>query len=143
MTHTPLGYRIENGKAVIDEAAAEHVRMLFASYLSGDSLDTASKKSSIQATHGGIGRMLQNIRYLGDDYYPALIESDTFVAVQGERLRRAKMLGRVYEPKDVETVIFPTHFRVKESTQSMEDPFRQAEYIYSLIETEVSENGCK
>lgn len=143
MTHTPLGYRIENGKAVIDEAAAEHVRMLFASYLSGDSLDTASKKSSIQATHGGIGRMLQNIRYLGDDYYPALIDPKMFAAAQEERLRRAKMLGRIYEPKEAEAFIFPTTFRINESTQTFEDPFRQAEYIYSLIELEVSDNGYK
>ena len=97
MVHTPHGYRIENGKAVIDETSAEQVRTLFASYLSGDSLDTASKKSGILSVHGSIGRILQNTRYLGDEYYPALIESDTFVAVQGERLRRSKMLGRVYE----------------------------------------------
>ena len=142
MAHTPHGYRIENGKAVIDETAAEQVRTLFASYLSGDSLDTASKKSGIQSSHGGIGRILQNTRYLGDEYYPALIESDTFTAVQEERLRRARMLGRVYEAKETKAVIFPTHFRMNESTQSLEDPFRQAEYIYSLIEMEVSENGC-
>lgn len=143
MAHTPHGYRIENGKAVIDETAAEQVRTLFASYLSGDSLDTASKKSSILSVHGSIGRILQNTQYLGDKYYPALIDSDTFAAVQEERLRRAKMLGRVYEAKEAKAVIFPIHFRIKESTHSMEDPFRQAEYIYSLIETEVSENGCK
>lgn len=143
MVHTPHGYRIENGKAVIDETAAEQVRTLFASYLSGDSLDMASKMSGILSVHGSIGKILQNTRYLGDEYYPALIESDTFVAVQGERLRRAKMLGRVYEPKDVEAVIFPTRFRMKEREQSLEDPFRQAEYIYSLIEMEVSEDGCK
>ena len=95
-----------------------------------------------QSSHGGIGRILQNTRYLGDEYYPALIESDTFTAVQEERLRRSKILGRVYEPKEAEAVIFPTHFRMNESTQSLEDPFRQAEYIYSLIEMEESENGC-
>jgi len=143
MTHTPHGYRIENGKAVIDETAAEQVRTLFASYLSGDSLDTASKKSGILSFHGGIGRMLQNIRYLGDNYYPALIEPEMFAAAQEERLRRAKMLGRVYEPKEAEAVIFPTAFRINERTQNIEDPFRQAEYIYTLIEMEVSENGCK
>lgn len=35
MGHTPFGYRIENGKAVIDEAAAAHVRDLYKNYLSG------------------------------------------------------------------------------------------------------------
>ena len=142
MAHSPHGYRIENGKAVIDETAAEQVRTLFASYLSGDSLDTASKKSGILSVCGSIGRILQNTRYLGDEYYPTLIESYTFAAVQEERLRRAKMLGRVYEPKAAEMVVFPTRFFMKEQEQSLEDSFRQAEYIYSLIETEVSEDGC-
>ena len=33
MGHTPYGYRIENGKAVIDEAAATQVRELYKNYL--------------------------------------------------------------------------------------------------------------
>ena len=39
MNHTLDGYRIEMGKTVIDETAAEQVKTLFASYFSGDSLD--------------------------------------------------------------------------------------------------------
>lgn len=35
MGHTPFGYRIEHGKAVIDEAAAAQVRDLYKNYLSG------------------------------------------------------------------------------------------------------------
>ena len=35
MGHTPFGYRIENGKAVIDEAAAAQVRDLCKNYLGG------------------------------------------------------------------------------------------------------------
>jgi hypothetical protein len=41
--HT-LGYRIENGIAMIDESAAERIKILFQSYLTGDSLTTAAKK---------------------------------------------------------------------------------------------------
>ena len=33
--HTPFGYRIENGRAVIDEEKAARVRQIFESYLSG------------------------------------------------------------------------------------------------------------
>ena len=33
MGHTPYGYRIENGKAVIDDAAAAQVRKLYKNYL--------------------------------------------------------------------------------------------------------------
>ena len=45
MSHIPYGYRIENGKAVIDEKAAEQVRTLFNAYLSGDSMHTAAGKA--------------------------------------------------------------------------------------------------
>lgn len=42
MGHTPYGYRIENGKAVIDEAAATQVRELYKNYLCGLSLTNAA-----------------------------------------------------------------------------------------------------
>ena len=38
MGHTPFGYRIENGTAVIDESAATKLRQLYENYLSGMSL---------------------------------------------------------------------------------------------------------
>lgn len=53
MGHTPYGYRIENGKAVIDEAAAAQVQALYKNYLSGLSLTNAAKEAglaSIQIT---------------------------------------------------------------------------------------------
>ena len=141
MCHTPYGYRITNGKAVIDEQAAERIKILFQSYLTGDSLATAAKKADINAFHAGISRMLQNKRYLGDEYYPALIDSDTFAAAESERIRRAKKLGRVREPKVKKEVVYPTSFRISEGTEQFDDPFQQAEYAYSLIETEVNVDG--
>jgi hypothetical protein len=38
MSHTPYGYKIENGIAVIDEEKADKIRFLYESYLSGLSL---------------------------------------------------------------------------------------------------------
>ncbi|MDD4496082.1 MAG: hypothetical protein PHV32_17360 [Eubacteriales bacterium] len=87
MGHTPYGYRIENGKAIIDEQAAEQIKTLFESYLTGDSLATAAKKAAIKSFHAGVGRMLQNKRYLGDEYYPVIIDPDTFAAAEAERNR--------------------------------------------------------
>lgn len=84
MSHTPFGYRIENGKAVIDKEAAEQIKTLFQSYLSGDSLATAAKKAGIKAFHSGIGRMLRNTRYLGDEFYPSIIDKDTFNTAEAE-----------------------------------------------------------
>lgn len=141
MSHTPYGYRIINGKALIDEQAAEQIKNLFQSYLTGDSLATAAKKAEIIAFHAGISRMLQNKRYLGDEYYPALIDSDTFAAAEVERIRRVEKLGRVREPKVKKEVVYPTAFRISGGTEQFDDPFQQAEYAYSLIETEVNVDG--
>ena len=143
MSHIPYGYRIENGKAVIDEKAAEQVRTLFDAYLSGDSMNTAAGKAGIKSFHAGIGRMLTNARYLGDGFYPAIIDADTFAAAEAERARRVKKLNRIQKPKEPEKAVFPTSFRMREGTEKFDDPFEQAEYAYSLIETEVKTDGSQ
>jgi hypothetical protein len=136
MGHTPFGYRIENGKAVINDESAEQVKTLFQSYLSGDSLDTAAKKAGIKTLHAGIGRILRNARYIGDEYYPAIIDADIFMAAEAERVKRVEKLGRIWEPKEEKEVVFPTAFRINERTQQFDDPFQQAECAYCLIEME-------
>lgn len=143
MNHTPYGYRIENGKAVIDTEAVEQIKTLYHAYLSGDYMDTAAKKASIGSSHGGIGRMLQNRHYLGDEYYLAIIDLDTFSAAEAERIKRASHLGRFREPKEKAGVLFPTSFHLNEGTEQYDDPFQQAEYSYSLSESEVNNNGTK
>lgn len=136
MSHTPYGYRIINGKAVVDKQAAKQIKTLFQSYLSGDSLATAAKKADIKTFHAGISRMLQNKRYLGDEYYPAIIDPDEYAAVQAERIRRAEKLGRIHESEKQKEVVYPSTFRFIEGTERFDDPFQQAEYSYSLIESE-------
>lgn len=144
MRHIPFGYRIENGKALIDEEAAEQIKVLFQSYLSGDSLETAAKKAGIKAFHSGIGRLLRNRRYLGDEYYPAIIDSDTFQGAEAERFMRAEQLGRTRKPEREKGVVYPTDFRIQKGTEKFHDPFAQAEYAYSLIEVmEVNISGSK
>ena len=51
MGHTPYGYRIENGAAVINDQEAECVRQIFENYISGMSLTEAAKAA------GHIGRL--------------------------------------------------------------------------------------
>lgn len=143
MGHTPFGYRIENGKAVIDNESAEQIKTLYQAYLSGDSLDTAAKKAGIKSFHASIGRMLRNTCYLGNEYYPAIIDPDTFAAAETERIKRATKLGRIREPKEKTEVVFPTVFRLNKEMQQFDDPFQQAEYAYSLIESEVREDGSQ
>ena len=137
MSHTPFGYTIVNGKAVVDALAADQVKALFQAYLSGDALATAAQKAGILTSHAAIGKMLRNVRYLGDDYYPAIIDPATFEAAETERIRRAEKLGRIFEPKEKNEVVYPIAFHIKEGAEHFDDPFQQAEYAYSRIESEV------
>ncbi len=103
----------------------EQIKTLFHSYLSGDSLATAAKKAGIKAFHAGIGRMLRITRYLGGDYYPAIIDLDTFKAAEAERIKRAEKLGRIRKlPNKEKEVIYPSAFRVKEGTRRIRGPIR-------------------
>ena len=139
--HIPYGYRIEDGKAVVDEIQAEQVRTFFKEYISGKALKVAAETVGLKIFHGSAGRMLRNTHYLGDDYYPAIIDQELFDKAEEERQSRANQLGRVRELKVKETPSAPLHFRMGKQIQQFENPFRQAEYVYSLIESEVEMNG--
>ena len=137
MGHTPFGYRIENGKAVINEAAASQVRNLYKNYLSGLSLTNAAKEAGLDLLHAGAKRMMQNRHYLGDDFYPAIIDPASFDAVSAELTKRSTKLGRngCYIAPIIKMP--PATFRLGNITENYENPVRQAEYLYSLIESEV------
>ena len=137
MGHTPFGYRIENGKAVIDAAAATQIRGLYKNYLSGLSLTNAAKEAGLNLLHSGAKRMMQNRHYLGDDFYPALIDQASFDAVSAELNKRSTQLGR--NDRYIAPIAKrpPTAFRLGDITENYENPIRQAEYLYSLIESEV------
>lgn len=90
MGHTPFGYRIENGIAVIDETASKQIQQLYKSYLQGLSLETAAKEAGIVTYHGTVRRILENKRYLGDSFYPAIIDAETYRAAQQERRAEPK-----------------------------------------------------
>ena len=137
MTHTPYGYRIEGGKAVIDETAAGQVKELFEGYNSGLALTVAAEKAGLKLYHASAKRMLQNERYVGDDYYPAIVDSDAFNKANNEIRRRALALGRIKEYKEPLPPIPQTRFKMGRQTKFFDDPFAQTEYMYSLIESEV------
>lgn len=133
--HTPYGYRIENGIAVICEEQAEQIRKIYTGYLGGLSLRNAAKEVGMSVTHSSVKRLLQNPHYLGDDFYPAIIDRETFDAFEVERQRREEALGRdKQEKKTMEAGPAPTSFWMRPATQTFSEPYQQAEYLYSLIE---------
>ena len=94
MAHTPYGYFIASGVALIDEEKAEHVKVLFQAYLSGASLQSIANNTGIPRKHVSLGRMIEDKRYIGDSFYPAIIDKEILVEAQDERKRRAEQLGR-------------------------------------------------
>lgn len=137
MGHTPYGYRIEDGKAIIDEEQAIKVREFFNAYISGLALRVAAEKVGLKICHRSAGMMLRNKCYLGDDYYPAIIDQETFDRAEKRRVEKARALGRVGELAEEQKPKYSMKFTIPKVEKKCTDPFKQAEYAYSLIEREV------
>lgn len=133
---TLFGYTIKNGKAYIDKEKAAKVQKLFDGYISGLALRAAALEAGIDTFHGSAGRMLQNKKYMGTDFYPTIISEETFVKAQSERENHAVKLGRVREVEEDLPIISPVKFRWKSNEIMFDNPFKQAEYAYSMIESE-------
>ena len=141
MAHTPYGYIIKNGIAVIDDRSANQVKELFHAYLSGLSLTDAAKRAGIKRCHSSIAKMLTCKRYLGDAFYPPIIDEDTFKQAEAEKIKRARMLGRIREQVEPKNSLVRMRFLAPSPETLYGDPFTQAEYAYSLIESEVIADG--
>ena len=89
-------------------------------------LAKAAAAAGIETYHGTAKRLMENRHYLGDDFYAAI------------RMERAGKLGRLNRKKELKAVVSPTGFRMVAAEHHYEDPRLQAEYLYSLIESEES-----
>lgn len=138
MAHTPFGYEIVNGKIEVHAKEAEQLKLLIASYLSGQSLANAARESGINRSHGGITRILTDERYLGNELFPRLISKEQFEQLKNERFKRAKKLGRLNRTKEEEPFISCFKFTIGEVENKYDNPIKQAEYVYSLIKEEVT-----
>lgn len=138
MGHTPYGYRIEDGIAVIDQEAARKLRRLYENYISGMSLKTAAAKAGIETYHSTAKRLMMTRHYLGDDFYPAIIDEEIFHKAQEELTKRASALCRINRDTHQKTLKTPTLFTIREIEKHFANPAAQAEYMYSLIDCEVS-----
>lgn len=139
MEHTPYGYKIVKGKAVIDQEKAAVLRRICDNYLSGMSYVAAAADAGITMKHCGVKRLLQNKKYLGDDFYPAILTQEILDKIEAERKRREKALSRNRrKSKEAKELPIYTEFYMPRVPKKYEDAIKQAEYAYSLIISEVS-----
>ena len=136
MGHTPYGYRIENGTAVINDQEADCVRRIFDNYISGMSLREAASAAGHPLVHSTVKRMLTKKYYCGDDFYPAIIDISTFHTANNELKRRADNKNQTGKTRRI--VPKPeTEFTFSPPLTQYDDPYEQAQYLYSLIESKV------
>lgn len=106
--HMPLGYRMAGGKILVVPEQAELVKEVFQAYSEGNSLYQLARRLTEQGAlnanhkpvwnHGTVGKILENRRYLGDEFYPVLVEPELFYKVQERRKEKSKELGRIMQP---------------------------------------------
>lgn len=109
--HTPIGFRMRNGKVFFEEEKANIVRKVFTDYLSGISTYAIARELTASGilnannkpswNHDSVGKILENVKYLGDAMYPQLIDTEIFEQVQNRRQEQRKKLGRVVQPNSM------------------------------------------
>lgn len=111
-------------------------------YLDGMSLCASAEKVGLKLPASSVSRILQNRRYLGDDFYPPLIDEETYSRTLQERERRMKALSRtnLLKPKVPKTAPAEFFFSDKDSLHKG-TPAEVAEYQYSLIRVKEKTNG--
>ena len=131
------GYKIVDGRAVVDKPTQKKIQLLFRNYLAGMSLSKSAEEAGINIPHGMVAKLLSNQHYRGDSFYPQIIDKNTFEKVAVERRCRAEKLGRTNLKKPTVQKTVPMAFTLVKIEEYYDNPARQAEYLYSLIQEDV------
>ena len=127
----PFGYRIENGKAVVNEEEAEKLREFFRCFLEGSSMAGAARDAGLSCHHTTLPLLMKRKAYTGTDFYPAIITTDFQQKLISEWEKRKGEGPRTPNVRAVRFVKINTEFDAPES----EPPHTTPEsYIMALYE---------
>lgn len=129
MSHIPYGYEVKDGKIFIVEEAADKVRQIFQNYVSGMSLTESARIVGHPITHSMVKQLLQRKCYIGDSFYPRIVDENLFSRVQIELQKRQKSTGKTRR----KVPVIRTNFVLSDEREPQENFTKQAEYLYSLI----------
>ncbi len=122
----PFGYCMVNGKYALNTPETEAVRKIFADYIGGKSLKTIAAEMQIPYNTGKtvwnknmVCRVLENIKYLGNDKFPRIISNEDY-----ENVARIKSERNTYrKPAPQEEIRQPeimiTNYEPTEEIQHM------------------------
>ena len=131
MRSIPYGYKVMNGRAVIDQVEGKKVRDAFQMYAAGSSLAGIKQALEINRYHVGIDNILKDRKYLGTEFYPPLIDQELFDQVQKARQKRKEAYAKPQRKR--KDAIAQTQFTLKSVKEHLKDPFAQAQYVYHQI----------
>lgn len=126
------GYKIENGIFKIDAIQSVQVKEIYNLYLEGKSLRELAQQFGFGYSHTRVKSILMNRTYLGNEFYPPLIDTSIFETVQKliiERTTPRKKLSK-------QPPLIYSDFFMKDSDEKKihKNLFERAEYLYSLIQ---------
>ena len=96
MAYIPYGYKVEDGRAVIDPEEKERLMRFFTLFLEHHPLCECVRESGVERSDQGAKQLFSKRQYLGTDFYPPMITHDLFNRLQHE-LRRREALHAPYE----------------------------------------------
>lgn len=123
------GYQIKNGGFAIVPAEAEVVKQIFEGFLQGKSRRQLSLETGMKPIR--IKQILNFTGYARGDVYPHIIKPENSTAARA----RLKRTSRPAKSK-IKKITPPQNFYHGILKEQFKDPYKQAEYIYSLIQTE-------
>ena len=96
--YTPFGYHVEDGAISIAETEAAIIRQIFFDYIGGKSLKEIAAELTVrkveylpqkwQWNKNRVVRVINDIRYLGNDVYAVIVDESTFRMAQDMKLAR-------------------------------------------------------
>lgn len=129
MVQLMYGYRIKNGGFAIGPEEAEVVKQIFEGFLNSKSRKQLSFE--IRMTSAKLKQILNFTGYARGDVYPHIIKPEDSTTARAKLKYTSNPVNRkkksITPPQNFYHGILKTQFK---------DPYEQAEYLYSLIQTE-------
>lgn len=98
--YIPYGYTMENGDIVIEQNEAKTIRYIFETYIAGATLkDIADRLTAQRVVYSEkntewnkarVMRILDNVKYLGDDTFPQIIDEGLFAEAARQKTARQR-----------------------------------------------------
>lgn len=138
----PYGYRIVDGLAEPDPVECEKLQMFFKHYMEGWTLEMCRTAIGINRSVRGLRSILDNPVYLGTDYYPQLIDRETWETAREQAARRgAHLKGKTGVERLIPVSIFSEFVMRPATGEAIDDPVEYVAEMYERICVRGNEKG--